>query len=65
MDELHAILEAKRRLWKILEPNRPFPGVCLLQIDREVPGLVVKSVFQTAALAGYPNISFVVRPDGR
>jgi hypothetical protein len=26
-----------------------------------VPTLVVKSVFQTAAYAGYPNISFMVR----
>jgi hypothetical protein len=34
--------------------------VCLLQIDKDVPAVVVKSVFQTAALAGYPNVSFVV-----
>ena len=61
VEELSSLLEAKRRLWKQLEPNRDFPGVCLLQIDGNVPALVVKSVFQTAALAGYPNVSFVVR----
>jgi biopolymer transport protein ExbD len=61
IEELFARLQAKRQLWKALEPNRPFPGVCLLQIDKDVPAVVVKSVFQTAALAGYPNVSFVVQ----
>ena len=41
-------------------PNKPFPGVCILQVDQDVPALVVKSVFQTAAFAGYPNVSFMV-----
>jgi hypothetical protein len=35
--------------------------VAILQIDQQVPALVVKSVFQTAAFAGYPNVSFMVR----
>jgi hypothetical protein len=35
--------------------------VCILQVDENIPALVVKSVFQTAAYAGYPNISFMVR----
>jgi hypothetical protein len=29
-------------------------------MDANVPALIVKSVFQTAALAGYPNESFLV-----
>jgi hypothetical protein len=28
-------------------------------VDKRVPALVVKSVFQTAAFAGFPNISFM------
>src|SRR4051812_34233725 len=61
IDELFNLLKSKRELWKQVQPNKPFPGVCILQIDQGVPALVVKSVFQTAAFAGYPNVSFMVR----
>ena len=60
IDELFTVLKSKRELWKQVQPNKPFPGVCVLQIDSGVPALVVKSVFQTAAFAGYPNVSFMV-----
>ena len=60
IDELFNILKNKRELWKQVSPNKPFPGVCLLQVDQNVSALVVKSVFQTAAFAGYPNVSFMV-----
>jgi len=40
--------------------RKEFPGVVILQIDQDVQAIVVKSVFQTAAFAGYPNISFMV-----
>jgi hypothetical protein len=61
IDELFDMLKRKRELWKSFHPNKPFPGVCILQVDENIPALVVKSVFQTAAYAGYPNISFMVR----
>ena len=60
VDELFNMLRSKRELWKQVQPNKPFPGVCILQVDQNVPALVVKSVFQTAAFAGYPNVSFMV-----
>jgi biopolymer transport protein ExbD len=60
IDELFNVLKGKRELWKQLHPNKEFPGVVVLQIDQEVPAIVVKSVFQTAAFAGYPNVSFMV-----
>jgi len=62
IDELFNILKSKRELWKATQggSNRSFPGVCILQVDQMVPALVVKSVFQTAAFAGYPNVSFMV-----
>jgi biopolymer transport protein ExbD len=61
IDELGRLLEQKRALWKAVQPNKPFPGTCILQIDQETPAVVVKSVFQTAASAGYPNVSFMVK----
>jgi biopolymer transport protein ExbD len=60
VDELFNVLKNKRELWKQLNPGKEFPGVAILQVDRRVPALVVKSVFQTAAFAGFPNISFMV-----
>ncbi|HVK70704.1 MAG TPA: biopolymer transporter ExbD [Polyangium sp.] len=60
IDELFTLLKNKRELWKQIQPNKPFPGVCILQVDQNVPAIVVKSVFQTAAFAGYPNVSFMV-----
>jgi biopolymer transport protein ExbD len=65
IDELFDLLKRKRELWKSFHPNKPFPGVAILQVDQEIPSLVVKSVFQTAAYAGYPNISFMVRKRGK
>lgn len=61
---LFDMLKKKRELHTQLEPNRPFPGVCVLAIDLGTPAIVVKSVFQTAAFAGYPNVSFLVKPVG-
>jgi biopolymer transport protein ExbD len=61
VEELGKLLEQKRALWLSVQPNRPFPGECLLQIDEQVPAVVVKSVFQTAVKAGYPRVSFLVQ----
>jgi biopolymer transport protein ExbD len=61
LDELFHVLKAKRELFVSVEPNRAFHGTCLLQIDKDVPAAAVKSVFQTAAFAGYPNVSFMTR----
>ena len=60
IDELFNILKAKREVWKQLPPGREFPGIVVLQIDQDVQAIVVKSVFQTAAFAGFPNVSFMV-----
>lgn len=60
IDELFNILKNKRELWKQVNPGKDFPGVAVLQVDKRVTALVVKSVFQTAAMAGYPSISFMV-----
>ena len=61
IDELFAALKSLKDDWKKLNPSaKEFPGVVILQVDKEVPALVVKSVFQTAATAGYPNVSFMV-----
>lgn len=60
VDELFTKLKSQRETWTQLHPGKPFPGVVVLQIDQQVSAVVVKSVFQTAAYAGYPNVSFMV-----
>ena len=60
IDELFTVLKSKREVWKQLHPGKDFPGVVVLQIDQDVEAIVVKSVFQTSAFAGYPNVSFMV-----
>src|SRR5271166_3078211 len=60
IDELFNILKAKRELWKQTHPNKDFPGVVVLEIDQNIKAVIVKSVFQTAAFAGFPNVSFMV-----
>ena len=60
IDELFNILKSKRELWKQTHPGKDFPGVVVLQIDQDVQAVVVKSVFQTSAFAGFPNVSFMV-----
>src|SRR5208282_262572 len=60
IDELFNILKAKRELWKQTHPTKDFPGVVVLEIDQNIKAVVVKSVFQTAAFAGFPNVSFMV-----
>jgi biopolymer transport protein ExbD len=61
IEDLSRALVAKRETWKQLHPQKPFPGALVLQIDQDVPSIVVKSIFQTAAHAGYPAISFMVQ----
>jgi biopolymer transport protein ExbD len=60
IDELFNILKGKREVWRQLHPGKDFPGVVVLQIDQDVTAVVVKSVFQTSAFAGFPNVSFMV-----
>lgn len=61
IEELFTSLKAKRDTYVQAQPNKEFPGVVVLQIDQDVEAVVVKSVFQTAAFAGYPKVSFMVK----
>ena len=65
VDELFNVLKSKRELWKQINPAKTFPGVVVLQVDKRVTALVVKSVFQTAAFAGYPQVSFMTKRLGK
>ncbi len=61
VDGMFNALKARRESWKTAHPGADFPGVLLLAFDATEGLVVVKSVLQTAAFAGYPNAAFVVR----
>jgi hypothetical protein len=60
LDELYNVMKSKREMWLQINPDRSFPGVAIIRAERETTARVIKSVFQTTALAGYANISFAV-----
>lgn len=60
IEELFNALKAKKDTFKQAQPGKEFPGVVVLEIDQDVQAVVVKSVFQTSAFAGYPRVSFMV-----
>ena len=64
LDELFNLLKGRREVFKQINPGKEPTGIAVLQVDREVEAVVVKSVFQTCALAGYPNVSFMVKNRG-
>lgn len=66
IDGLFATLKQRREQFKVQHPGEVFPGRVVLRMAPETSALVIKSVFQTAAFAGYPNEAFLVAtPRGR
>jgi hypothetical protein len=65
VDGLFDALVARRKAWKAAHEGEPLPGVVELAFDAHAKSTVVRSVFQTAGYAAYPNELLVVRaPDG-
>ena len=60
VEGVFSTLKGMREQWKASHPGEAFPGTVVLRITPEASLLVVKSVFQTAAFAGYPNESLLV-----
>ena len=66
LGDLETKLKFMKETWKSTHPtDAPFPGMVVLQLDENLPAFVVKSVFYTAALSGYNNISFLVNKKGK
>jgi len=49
LDELFNLLKGRREVFKQINPGKEFHGIAVLQVDREVEAVIVKSVFQTCA----------------
>jgi len=61
VDGLLEALRTAREQWKAQNSGKTFPGAVLIGFDKAAPAFLVKSVFQTAAFAGFPNAAFAVR----
>lgn len=59
--EVTVMLAARRKTWKELQPDKPFPGVVVLHVDQDTPAYIVKRVTQSVTRAGYPNVGFMVK----
>jgi hypothetical protein len=61
VDDLFTSLKSQGESWKAAHPGQDFYGVVEYWIDENTSALVVKSVFQTGAFAGFPNMRFAAR----
>jgi hypothetical protein len=57
---LASVLEARRQAFQARHPSEAMPRVATLWCDRTTPLLLFKSLFQTAAFAGYPSFRLAV-----
>ena len=57
-------LEVKKHNWRMSNPGRRFPGVVILQSDRDADFKVLKKIIYSCGLAGYVNMHLAVnRPE--
>lgn len=60
LDALFDLLKRNRAAWKARHPAAAFCGCATLWVPRQTSLWVFKSIFQTAAFAGYPNLHLAV-----
>jgi biopolymer transport protein ExbD len=65
IEALHEDLVTAKNNYKLLHPAEEFKGVCIIQADKNVEFKILKKVMFTAAMAGYQNVNFAVRPQKR
>ena len=61
VDGLWGFLRAACEQWKVGHPGKPWHGAALFAFDKSDTSVVVTSVLQTAAFAGFPSARFAVR----
>jgi hypothetical protein len=56
LEELFSSMKRLRDDWKSEHPEQPFPGVVGIRVAPDTAMIVLKSLFQTTAFAGYPTL---------
>jgi biopolymer transport protein ExbD len=62
--DLHDQLVTLKNNYKLLHPSEEFPGMVIVQADKNVDFKVVKKVLFTCGVAGYRNVNFAVNQRG-
>lgn len=60
--ELHDRLVTLKNNYKLLHPSEDFPGIAIIQSDKQVEFKSLKRVMYSASVAGYQNVNFAVTP---
>jgi biopolymer transport protein ExbD len=63
--KLREQLEVHKHNWKLLNQDRQFSGQVVVLADREVDFRVLKRVFYTCGVAGYPQVHLAVSSPAR
>ncbi len=58
--ELHDRLVTLKNNYKLLHPSEDFPGVAIIQSDKQVEFKALKKIMYSASVAGYQNVNFAV-----
>jgi biopolymer transport protein ExbD len=65
VSELHDKLVTLKNNYKLLHPGEEFNGIAIIQSDMNVEFKMLKKIMYSAAVAGYQNVNFAVRPKAR
>jgi len=60
--ELHDRLVQMKNNYKLLHSGEDFPGIAIVQADKNVEFKALKKVMHSVSVAGYQNINFAVTP---
>jgi biopolymer transport protein ExbD len=60
--ELHDKLVTLKNNYKLLHSNEDFPGIAIVQSDKNVEFKMLKKIMYSIAVAGYQNVNFAVTP---
>ena len=60
--ELHDKLVTLKNNYKLLHSNEDFPGIAIIQSDKNVEFKMLKKIMYSISVAGYQNVNFAVIP---
>jgi len=63
--ELHDRLVTMKNNYKLLHTGEEFPGIAIVQSDKNVEFKALKKVMYSISVAGYQNINFAVTPKAK
>jgi biopolymer transport protein ExbD len=63
--ELHDRLVTMKNNYKLLHSGEDFPGIAIVQSDKNVEFKALKKIMYSISVAGYQNVNFAVTPKAK